>query len=109
MSSQLVDREQVDQMINKALERLTAKLNLEEVNKKSMTLKLKANRASRDPSSGFWESGEEKEQNPFKTEVDSLKLEMTKEIRDMKTDLTGGLVGMQQSIQEMNSFLKQNL
>ena len=45
----------------------------------------------------------------MKNEMDLMKLEMVKEIRDMKNGVTSGLQDMQQSITQMNSYLKQNL
>jgi len=61
MHSQVVTREEVRSMVTEAVERLQAKLNLQEVNKKSMTLKIKANRSKADSSNQFWESGEDQE------------------------------------------------
>lgn len=77
------------------MEKLYAKLNLEEVNKKSMTLKIKSNRNNhlRESNSNFWESGEEKDKAKM-ADMDILKMELVKEIRDMKNGLTDGILNM---------------
>ena len=76
-----------------------------------MTLKIKANRNSHQRDNLFESDGDKKSGNEvdFKGEIDSMKMEMVKEIRDMKNGLQDSFTKMTQSIQEMNSNLKQTL
>ena len=100
-------------MIDQAVAKLQAQLNLDEVSKKSMTLKIRSNRNNymREQNANFWESAEENksESGVGRQEFDSLKLEMVKEIRDMKNGLTTSFNGMQDSIKDLTSYLRMNL
>lgn len=56
-----VSRSEIQEMIDESIRKLQAKLNLEDVNKKSMTLKIKSNRNNhmREANQNFWESEKE--------------------------------------------------
>ena len=92
MDTQLMTHSQIEHMLERKLKELDEKQNIEQVQKKTLNLKIKANRAS-----NLWESASEQDsrsqittrnrvnnQDSLRPEFDALRLEMVKEIRDMK-------------------------
>jgi len=114
LQNEMLNRAQIETMIQEKISHLEAKLSLEEVNRKAMTLKVKASRNNfQKDQRNFWEQseGDAEGGNPLKPselkqEMDGIKLELVKEIRDMKNGLQSSFTTMTQSMLEMNSTLK---
>lgn len=87
---QLVSREQVDRLVNDKLEDLQNGKAIGDAKNRALNLKLRANQAShpsqahQHPKRTHSMFQEEPDKDPVKEELDQIKLEMVRELRDIK-------------------------
>ena len=103
MSTNYVKAEDLEKKIEQKLKSVQQTHSAEDLRKKAMTLKVRANRQNYESGNNFWETAEEEKENEkadamLKAEFDSMRMEMVREMRDMKN-------GLQKSMSEMQSVM----
>lgn len=79
-------RDNVETLMKEKMLKFNEEMKLKDVEKKALNLKIKSSRASKN-NYGQWESSDQEKDkaNPdLKNEIDILKLEIVKELRDAK-------------------------
>lgn len=82
-------RDNVEDLIKEKMVKFNEELKLKDVEKKALNLKIKSSRTARDKENtfGFWDSPAEetnKTNSDLKNDIDMMKLEIVKELRDSK-------------------------
>ena len=86
-----MNHDQIEQLVNQRIAKRDEEVRIEEMKKKTLNLKVKANKTSayETGSKNFWESADDErakkdKEEALKTELNNMKLELVKELRDTK-------------------------
>ena len=102
-------RDGVEQMIKDKMVKFNEEMKLKDVEKKALNLKIKSSRNSRDTNAfGYWDSPAEDTTTKtpdLKNEIDMLKLEIVKELRDAKNTTVTSNKQTESSMDRMSESL----